>query len=173
MFKSIMVAVDGSDHARKAVEMASDLAKLHGAKLEIFHVVNFQVPENLGHMVEVEHLVEPEDPRGSNPPNVPAEVAAALHPGPSAEHRWRVANAVGEQILNSARETAREHGVKDIHTDSGSGDPAHRILDHAKRCKADALVLGSRGLGELKGLMLGSVSHKVLQLAECTCIAVK
>jgi nucleotide-binding universal stress UspA family protein len=35
------------------------------------------------------------------------------------------------------------------------------------------IFLGSRGLGDIKGLLMGSVSHKVTQLAECTCVSVK
>jgi nucleotide-binding universal stress UspA family protein len=53
------------------------------------------------------------------------------------------------------------------------GDPADAILEAAKREKADTIVLGSRGLGDFKGLVLGSVSHKVAAHAECTCITVK
>jgi nucleotide-binding universal stress UspA family protein len=34
------------------------------------------------------------------------------------------------------------------------------------------IFLGSRGLGDAKGLLMGSVSHKVAHLAECTCVSV-
>lgn len=37
----------------------------------------------------------------------------------------------------------------------------------------DCVVMGSRGLSELQGLFLGSVSHKVANHAPCTCITVK
>ena len=35
------------------------------------------------------------------------------------------------------------------------------------------IFLGSRGLGDVGGLLMGSVSHKVMHLAPCTCVAVK
>ena len=47
------------------------------------------------------------------------------------------------------------------------------IAGLAQDRKADAIVMGSRGLSDIKGLFLGSVSHKVSHLAECTCITVK
>jgi nucleotide-binding universal stress UspA family protein len=53
------------------------------------------------------------------------------------------------------------------------GEPATRILDCAKREKVDLIVQGSRGLSDLKGLLLDSVSHKASQLAGCPCVTAK
>ena len=53
------------------------------------------------------------------------------------------------------------------------GDPAEVVLDLATKHKADMIVMGSRGLSDFKGLLLGSISHKVSAQAECTCITVK
>jgi nucleotide-binding universal stress UspA family protein len=36
-----------------------------------------------------------------------------------------------------------------------------------------AIFLGSRALGDAQGLLMGSVSHKVAHLAECTCVSLK
>ena len=46
-----------------------------------------------------------------------------------------------------------------------AGDPAATILKTAKRLRCQELVMGSRGLGSLKGLLLGSVTTRVLHLA--------
>ena len=53
------------------------------------------------------------------------------------------------------------------------GDPAAAIRDLAREEKPDIIVMGRRGLGDLAGLLLGSVSQKVLHLAECACLTVK
>jgi nucleotide-binding universal stress UspA family protein len=53
------------------------------------------------------------------------------------------------------------------------GDPADQIVHAAERHHADLIVMGRRGHGDLKGLLLGSVSHKVCQLADTACLTVK
>ena len=51
------------------------------------------------------------------------------------------------------------------------GDPARRLLERA--AAADLLVVGSRGLGAVRRLLLGTVSEKVLQHAPCPVLIVK
>ena len=50
---------------------------------------------------------------------------------------------------------------------------AARILEVAKDVKADMIVTGARGLSDLKALMVGSVSHKLTNMAPVTCITVR
>jgi nucleotide-binding universal stress UspA family protein len=51
------------------------------------------------------------------------------------------------------------------------GDPAKIIIDHAG--DVDMIVMGRRGLGPIDGLLQGSVSQKVNQLADAACVTVK
>jgi nucleotide-binding universal stress UspA family protein len=53
------------------------------------------------------------------------------------------------------------------------GQVAHTIVDAAKDAGADLIVMGSRGLGDLSGLLLGSVTHRVLHLAQVPVLVVK
>lgn len=53
------------------------------------------------------------------------------------------------------------------------GDAAAGIVDFAREGGYNLIVLGSRGLGNIKGMLLGSVSHKVMQLARCPVTVVK
>ena len=53
-----------------------------------------------------------------------------------------------------------------------AGDTAEEILDVAEAEKADVLVLGRRGLGRVREVLLGSVSQKVLHHADCTVVIV-
>ena len=75
--------------------------------------------------------------------------------------------------MSRARTRARERGVRSVQTVLEDGDPASTIIRLAKGLHVDMLFLGSRGLGGAKSLLMGSVSHKVAHLAECTCVSVK
>ena len=54
-----------------------------------------------------------------------------------------------------------------------TADVAREILLAAQGFDADAIVLGSRGLGNSAGLLLGSIAHRVIQLADCPVVVVR
>ncbi len=64
-------------------------------------------------------------------------------------------------------------GLKRIIPLTQQEEEQSNVRDRAWSSKADVIVMGSRGLGHIKGMLMGSVSHKVNHLAECTCITVK
>lgn len=53
------------------------------------------------------------------------------------------------------------------------GSPADEIIDAAKELGADMIVIGSRGWGEIRSVLLGSVSERVLHLAHCPVLIVR
>ncbi|HXM55351.1 MAG TPA: universal stress protein [Candidatus Dormibacteraeota bacterium] len=53
------------------------------------------------------------------------------------------------------------------------GRAARAILEEAEAEGADTIVMGSRGHGELAGLLLGSVAHKVIQLSHATVVVAR
>lgn len=53
------------------------------------------------------------------------------------------------------------------------GQPAESILEVARVRGCDLIIIGSRGLGLLQGLLLGSQSHKVISHAACPVLIVK
>jgi nucleotide-binding universal stress UspA family protein len=59
----------------------------------------------------------------------------------------------------------------EVHQVKVSG-PAHAIADAASAAGADLIILGSVGSGPLKGLLLGSVAHRLLQIAPCPVLVV-
>ena len=75
--------------------------------------------------------------------------------------------------MSQARARAHDKGVRAVQDLLEDGDPASTILRLAKGLHVDMIFLGSRGVGDVHGLLMGSVSHKVAHLAECTCVSVK
>ncbi len=77
-----------------------------------------------------------------------------------------------EEILNSA---VKELGIVpcEVHTEILEGDPASAIIEVAKVRNSDVIVMGSRGLGRLAGLLLGSTSQKVVAHAPCPVLIVR
>jgi nucleotide-binding universal stress UspA family protein len=53
------------------------------------------------------------------------------------------------------------------------GDAAHKIVEFAERAKIDLIVIGSRGLGTVSAVLLGSVGHRVAHDARCPVMIVK
>lgn len=174
MLTTILVPTDGSDHANKAVELAADIAAKYGSRVILLHtLLSGEAATDLRHMAEVEHLLETESvgvqpmPYG-NSPEAALRTAAEGRPMPP-----RTLELIGQQILGGAEAALRRKGVSEISLETREGDPAKCILDVAKRESASLIVMGSRGLGALKGLLLGSVSQKVNQEASCTCMTVR
>ena len=146
MSRTILVPVDGSEHSQKALEFAADLCGKTGAKLSLLHVV---------------HAL-PHD-------RVLVLGAAAITVNMTGEEL----RDVGAKVIDAAKAYAAEHGCSDVEAEVVLGDPAHEIVERAKTLDAWMVVLGSRGLSDLAGLVMGSVSHKVMHLAPCTCVSVR
>ena len=78
-----------------------------------------------------------------------------------------------QHIAAKARQVLEKNGVEQVSTQVIDGKPAENIISAAEHEKADLIVMGRRGLGDIAGLLMGSVSHKVTHLAECACLTVK
>jgi nucleotide-binding universal stress UspA family protein len=177
MIKTILTPVDGSDHANKALALAADMAAKYKARLVIQHVLMRDAdPDRLRKLARVRELTAAQRERLKRFAEEPALVAPVAGVGgayiplpPPAE----LLEPIGRQVLKRASATAKKAGATRIDTVIDGGDPARAIVDRAKKERADMIVMGSRGFGDLKGLLLGSVSHKVASHAACTTVTVK
>ena len=79
-----------------------------------------------------------------------------------------ILEARSREILLRAKELAQAMGAERIQTVSGLGDAAAFILDVAKRENVDMIVVGKRGRSRMTGLLLGSVSQHIVNLATCS-----
>lgn len=177
MIKTILVATDGSDHAKKALSLASDLGAKYGARLILVHVLLSHANSETLHNLAIRSSLSKKqrDVLDNYEANFQMDVAAGggdvgfvTAPPPRT-----LVETIGKQIMDRAEKVAAKAGVKKIDTMLHEGDPAEVILDLTVKHKVDMIVLGSRGLSDFKGLLLGSVSHKISAQADCTCVTVK
>lgn len=146
MIERILVPVDGSGYSKKALMFACDIASKYGAKVDMVHVVQAAPGERV--------LV-----LGASSVSLEADKAQL--------------EEAGKNIIKAARKVALNAGCEPGESAILAGPPAEQILQCAKRFHTDLIVMGTRGLSDLAGLLLGSVSHKVSHLAECSCVTVR
>ncbi|MCP4332779.1 MAG: universal stress protein [Gammaproteobacteria bacterium] len=173
MIKNVIVAIDGSDHASNALSVAIDLASKYEAKLTLVHVLTHDHPtQEFARMADVENLLEPRQPNVSSKKDTFSAVARFI--GSEKEDKEaRVIALLGEQIIKKASKNAKQAGVTNVASEIRIGDYANCILEVANKTDADIIVMGRRGLSNLKGFVTGSVSHKVSQRAECSVLTVR
>lgn len=78
----------------------------------------------------------------------------------------------GKEIMNRTLRGFSEEGLE-VEKYIEKGDPAAVIINYAERGSYDHIIMGSRGASELRGAAIGSVSHKVIHLANCRVTLVK
>lgn len=78
----------------------------------------------------------------------------------------------GEELLNRGKWMAESQGIP-VEANYVVGDPAAQIIKLAKEGLFQLIVIGCRGLGPFKEMMLGSVSHRVSQMSHCPVLIVK
>jgi nucleotide-binding universal stress UspA family protein len=146
MIKRILVASDASPAANRAVTMAVQIAGKFDADLSILYVIrDMQLPPEIERMAEIEKI------KGD---------------------RTEIMKVVAETAMKGAKAQAEQGGAKRIQTSIANGDPSNAIMQAAKEQNADLVVLGTRGLGQVQGMLLGSVSRKVSNLLPGNCLIV-
>ena len=175
--KTILVAIDGSDHSNSAVQLASDIASKYDAKLLLLHVVDSHSltdEEKRLAQTEFSHLVE-RNIQSSDINDIWAKGTAGVQPSFSHHNEigMIIHTALGEGFLEAASRDAQANGAEDLETILKNGDPAKTIVEVAQEHKANLIVVGSRGQSDVKALFMGSVSHKVANLSDINVITVK
>ncbi|MDI6709975.1 MAG: universal stress protein [Bacillota bacterium] len=145
MARRILVPVDGSENALRAADFAAGLAESSpGTEVTLLHVCSG--PE------------------------------ACAMPGRAnwfSREKWEVEiRAHAEAILRRAERPFKARNLTPV-TLIKVGDPARTIVEIAGEEGYNQIVMGSRGLSNVKGLVLGSVSHKVISLSGVPVTIVK
>ncbi len=142
--EKILAAIDGSDASFKALDYASSLANAYSASLTII-------------MVE-----EPLSP-------APALVQAAV-----VEQYLDEMKTYYEETIKKGMERALKANKK-LRVDMvlRKGRAWEKIVEECRNGGYDLLVMGSRGQGGIRGLLLGSVSRRAVEEAPCPVLIVK
>jgi nucleotide-binding universal stress UspA family protein len=177
MIERMLVAIDGSGHAWRALDLAADLASKYDTSLMVLHVISDRpLSEAEMRMADIEyHERISRDFDANQLLDVRGDVRAMGERlvAQSTETGRRIRQLLSERLLHDAESRARKRGVSKVETMSVSGEPSSTILRMAQQRKVQMIVMGSRGRSDLQGLLLGSTSHKVSQLSTCTCVTVK
>ena len=132
MFKAIVLALDGSESAKRGIPIAVELAKEGKGKIVIAHVEERMATKGRAPLEVDEDEIQ-------------------------AELRAMVKDFAAEGI-----EASLEMG--DVM--AGGAGTAHAIADIAERSKADLIVTGTRGHSPVAGLLVGSVTQRLLHIAK-------
>ena len=158
VFNNIVVAYDGSGQSRAAIKKASELAMLDPeAKLHVVFVTthpNAQLPANFNsasfdpqqYLLSVEDIMD-------------------LYHKTIADETKMVADGVQGLLDNLNPEQVTIEVIPGY-------TPAADLLNYAGKVNADLIVMGSRGLGAIRGV-LGSVSYAVLRESEIPVLVIK
>ena len=142
--RRLLVAYDGSDNAKRALQYVVDLARDTGMALQV-HVVNVQhEPIIYGEYVTSAMIDELNNSLMAKSRSVLDEAAAMLQAG----------------------------GLT-CETHTQLGNVAEQINDAVKRLGCDTVGMGTRGLGSFTGLVLGSVANRVIHEVSVPVLLVK
>ena len=173
--RQILVPIDGSDHARKALDVAITLAKANDGSLTLIHVQSDTPPssEELN-LVETEYASTLMHRLAWNqaPQQNPSEFARAAM-RQHADTQAAVRSILGEQLVSRSERHAKENGIGNVRSLVKTGDPAHEILDAIATENIDGVVMGTRGMSKLGELVMGSVSRAVAHRADCDVVLVR
>jgi nucleotide-binding universal stress UspA family protein len=137
MFERILLAVDGSEHSRRAVPVAGDLARMYGGEVIVLHAREHEV--TWGADIDAE---------------TPSE-----------------ARALVDEVLRDLKDAGTNARGELVRVPLGQTPRA--ILDLAREEDVGLIVMGTRGLSDWGRLLMGSVAHKVVHLAEVPVLVVR
>ncbi|MEX5215845.1 MAG: universal stress protein [Nitrospiraceae bacterium] len=148
---NVLCAVDGSEYSHWGVEALRVLVDRPPERVVLLHTVEPRLPKSSGSPspARVARVIRALDERGTTLLRQMAQVAS-------------VALGQGGTSAKTTIETALAHGR-----------PATSIVVQARRRRATLVILGSRGLSDIRGFLLGSVSRHVLAEAPCSVLILK
>jgi len=145
-----LVGVDGSDYSMKAVRLGILFSKKYGARLYIVHAIDF--PGFLAF----------------SDPSMSRTVESTINSLKSK------AEKKAEELLSNVSSLASKENVKfEAQVIDESSSVSGSLIDYAENNNIDLILVGSRGLGGFKRMLVGSVSQEIVNHAHCSVIVLK
>lgn len=146
MYKTIVVATDGSERSMRVAGAAGKLACKHpGCKVDLIYVIN-ELPGFVTSMLDTANIKYDEQMKGE-----------------AQKIFYNTIQALGIDIEQV-----------DTHTHLRYGKPAKEIVSLANELKADLIVIGNSSASEAEEFLTGAgISHKILHHAPCNVMIVK
>ncbi|HUG08248.1 MAG TPA: universal stress protein [Acidimicrobiia bacterium] len=142
----ILLGIDGSDHAERAARVAGELSRGLGVPVDVVNVVSESTLVTAG------------------------PIQGYARAEKIAISQSELLQTLGADLVVNAADIVRQAGGDVRKTDVLIGSPAHQIVSYADDQDVDWIVMGRRGLGDLGGILMGSVSHKVGHLSPRTLV---
>jgi nucleotide-binding universal stress UspA family protein len=156
VFKKILVALDGSENSNRAAQVALGLADKLKADLIVLHAIS-----------------PPTSYYGTNYATV-----GGMAPPPLSQKEidayYSFSRKAAMAIVGDTVERAKKNGTN-VKTEmpEGVSSVVETIINHAHKSNADLIVVGTRGLGGFKKMLLGSVSSGVVSHANCPVLVAR
>lgn len=175
--KKIMIAIDGSEHSSTALAVALALIQHHEAQALIVHVATRDRPSEaalLAMEVEFSEEFKRRTSAWFTQSTVPAsnEYARTLLSNQSAVSAT-INSIIGEKLVSDATAYLNRHGVDDTTSLLCEGNPATKIIELINEHNPDCVVMGCRGVGKIRGMVMGSISQAVAHQVDCSVVMVK
>ncbi|MCI4432736.1 MAG: universal stress protein [Nitrosopumilus sp.] len=147
-FSKILVPIDGSKNADKALSKALIIAEKFDSKIILIHVITDFLQE---FSTTAEGLAIPD--------------TAVV----------KIRTAIEEQAETMIMKRLEQVQKKNLNCEYiiKVGDTGSEIIQYAEKNNIELIVIGARGLGKFKQLLLGSVSNKVVTNSHCPILIIK
>ncbi len=142
--KTILVAIDGSDNAARALDEVLKLLVTDSLHIHLLTVAE---------VIHMNEVLLKDTPSGMR----------------QIEEEYKAAS---RKLLEAATRKLEGAGIScDAHVEIGT--PAQSIADFAKKYHCEMIAMGTRGLGAIRSLAVGSVANKVVHVSEVPVLLVK
>ncbi len=145
MYKKILIATDGSEHVKKAVTHAIELAKLHKAELHAVYVMDIKTDYG---------------PK------------SYLSTDISTEGLERILRQEGDAAIKYVEDMAKKEDLS-VEKWIIKGHPAQEIMKLAEEQSVDLIVMGTLGRSGIEKFLLGSVAEKVIRNSNIPVLTVR